>query len=54
MDKKKVFELAEKMGINKKALETQYKGDAKLAEKQVIDAAKFMGIIKGGKRAVQK
>ena len=44
MKKEKIFELAEKLNINKEALENQYKDNAKTAEKTVTDAAKFMGI----------
>lgn len=41
-----VLELAEKLGLNKEAIENHLKLDKKAAEKQVLDAAKFMGLVK--------
>ena len=44
MNKEKILELGEKLGLNKPALENQIKEDRKVAEKMVTDSAKFMGV----------
>lgn len=51
MDKKKIFELREKIiekagenALNKEGLELQYKDDPKAAEMIVTTAAKFLNI----------
>jgi len=44
MEKKKLMELAEKLGMNKAATEFGLTEKPKETEKQILDAAKFMGL----------
>ena len=44
MKREDIIELAKKLGLNIPAVENHLKIDAKAAEKQVVDAAKFMGL----------
>jgi hypothetical protein len=50
MKKEKLTELAEKLGMNKAATEFGLKTKPKETEKQIVDAAKFMGLIKKGEK----
>ena len=49
MKKEELIELSKKLGMNQKAVENYFKTDAKAAEKQIVEAATFMGLIKKGK-----
>ena len=49
MEKKKLLELAEKLGIKKENAEFGLKEKPKETEKSILDAAKFMGLTKGEK-----
>lgn len=44
MEKKKIIELAEKLGMNTEAMDNLIKDDKAKAEKMVTDMAKFMGV----------
>jgi len=44
MEKKKILELAKKLGMNQEAMENQIKDDPKKAETIVTESAKFMGV----------
>jgi len=46
MKEDKLLELAEKLNFNKAATEVGLKSKPKETEKQITDAAKFMGLIK--------
>lgn len=46
MEKKKLIELAEKLGIKKENAEFGLKEKPKETEKSILDGAKFIGLIK--------
>lgn len=46
MKKEELVELSKKLGMNQEAVESHFKLDVKAAEKQIVDAAKFMGLLK--------
>ncbi len=46
MKKDELLKLADKLGFNKVAIENHLKSNPKIAEKQINDAAKFMGLKK--------
>ena len=46
MEKKELIEISKKLGMNQEAVANQFKEDPKLAEKQIVEPAKFMGLIK--------
>jgi len=46
MKKEELIELSKKLNMNQKATEAYLTSDAKAAEKQILEAAKFMGLTK--------
>jgi len=44
MKQEKLIELSKELGMNQEAVENHFKTNAKAAEKQILDAAKFMGL----------
>ena len=46
MKKEELIELSKKLGMNQNAVENHFKVDAVSAEKQIVEAATFMGYIK--------
>ena len=44
MDKKKIIELGEKIGLKKENIELGLKEKPKEIEKAIVDGAKFMGV----------
>ena len=46
LKKEELIELSKKLGMNQDAVQNHFKVDPKAAEKQIVEAAKFMGFIK--------
>ena len=44
MNKEQLIELSKKLGMNQAAVEHHFSFNPKGAEKQILDAAKFMGL----------
>lgn len=45
LKKEDLIELSKKLGMNQNAVQNHFKIDSEAAEKQIIDAAKFIGLL---------
>lgn len=45
MKKEELVELSKKLGMNQEAVEYHFTTNPKFAEKQILDAAEFMGLV---------